>query len=259
MSNHFHNLHMAQLCQLCHATGTCAIPLLSGRRLVSQRVSLGTTEQVDQIPDLVVAPWQQFSSGAGSVIAFSPVNRPQSIDAPISGRVVRWFVQEGSRVGPGVPIVELADIDPEYTTRLERRKSADLDRVAAARASVQAYKTQAEAYESARELRVRSAEMKVSAGRQKLLAAKQKISAAQAELDVAKTQLRCQEGLANKGLISQRTLELTELAVAKAQAMYNTEQAAVNEAQANLVGLEAERLHVDAEVGRRFKRPKRLF
>ena len=50
---------------------------------------------------LVIVPWQQSLDGTGRVVAFAPVERQQELDAPIEGRVTRWYVREGSEVKKG--------------------------------------------------------------------------------------------------------------------------------------------------------------
>lgn len=73
---------------------------------------------------LVIVPWQQTSRGQGRVIAFSPNERVQNIDVPVDGRVIQWYVQEGSRVKEGDPIVELSDLDPMFLTNIRREREA---------------------------------------------------------------------------------------------------------------------------------------
>jgi multidrug efflux pump subunit AcrA (membrane-fusion protein) len=67
----------------------------------------------------VVLPWQQTSTGAGRVIAFSPEKRLQNISAPFSGKIKKWFVFEGQLLKAGDPIVEISDVDPQLLQRLE--------------------------------------------------------------------------------------------------------------------------------------------
>jgi multidrug efflux pump subunit AcrA (membrane-fusion protein) len=83
----------------------------------------------------MLTPWQQTSFGRGRVAAFSPTDRSQSVDAPIEARLGKWYVQEGSHVRMGEPIVELADNDPEIITRLKEERTAVMQRLNAARAS----------------------------------------------------------------------------------------------------------------------------
>jgi biotin carboxyl carrier protein len=78
------------------------------------------------------APWQQSASGHGRVFAFSPDERVQNLDAPLDGRISRWFVQEGDIVNVGDPVVELLDNDPELLERLQREQDAVKQRLAAA-------------------------------------------------------------------------------------------------------------------------------
>jgi membrane fusion protein, adhesin transport system len=68
---------------------------------------------------LLFTPWQQSVHGTGLALAFNPVERPQTVLAPIQGRVMQWFVVEGRPVKQGQKLVELADNDRE---RLERLK-----------------------------------------------------------------------------------------------------------------------------------------
>ena len=65
-------------------------------------------------PLILMLPWQQTARGSGNVIAYSPTDREQVIDAPIKGRVKKWHVMEGSEVAPGDVLVELEDIDGQY-------------------------------------------------------------------------------------------------------------------------------------------------
>lgn len=89
---------------------------------------------------LFILPWQQTSMGTGRVVAYSPTERQQSIDAPVEGRLGRWFVHEGSQVKEGDPIVEISDNDPEILNRLKAEKRAVLARLEAARISTQTAK-----------------------------------------------------------------------------------------------------------------------
>ena len=75
---------------------------------------------------LVVVPWQQSVPGTGRLIAYAPLERQQTIEAPIAGRLVHWAVQEGDHVEAGQLIAELSDNDPQILERLERERQAAL-------------------------------------------------------------------------------------------------------------------------------------
>ena len=57
----------------------------------------------------VVTPWQQTSKGFGSIIANDPNNRTQEINSPISGRIKKWHVRDGSKVKQNEIIAEIVD------------------------------------------------------------------------------------------------------------------------------------------------------
>ncbi len=73
---------------------------------------------------LIFTPWQQTSKGNGYVIANDPNNRAQNINAPINGRINKWFVRDGSKVKTGDKLVEIIDNDPQILERLQAEKDA---------------------------------------------------------------------------------------------------------------------------------------
>lgn len=89
---------------------------------------------------LMFIPWQQTSHGSGRVVAYSPTERQQSIDAPVDGRLGQWFVYEGSIVKEGDPIVKISDNDPEILSRLQSEREALVARLNAAELSAKTAK-----------------------------------------------------------------------------------------------------------------------
>lgn len=73
---------------------------------------------------LMLLPWQQTAFGTGKVIALSPNERQQNISAPVSGRLDKWYVHDGSHVKKGDPIVMLKDNDPNLMERLQMEKKS---------------------------------------------------------------------------------------------------------------------------------------
>lgn len=85
---------------------------------------------------LAFTPWQQFALGKGRVIAFSPTERQHTLNSPITGRIKKWYVDEGMQVKPGDPIVDINDNDPEILSRLALEKKAIILRIKAANDSL---------------------------------------------------------------------------------------------------------------------------
>ena len=71
---------------------------------------------------LIVIPWQQSISGTGKVTVYSPINRLQTIQSAIAGRVKQWHVSEGQHVKKGELLLELTEIEDKYLApkQLER-------------------------------------------------------------------------------------------------------------------------------------------
>lgn len=83
---------------------------------------------------LVFLPWQQFVGGSGKVVAYDPLERALTVEAPLSGRVEQAFVVEGQAVRKGDVLFRLADNDPRLPENLEsQREAAKVRRDAAQR------------------------------------------------------------------------------------------------------------------------------
>ncbi|MBY0355540.1 MAG: HlyD family efflux transporter periplasmic adaptor subunit [Rickettsiales bacterium] len=86
---------------------------------------------------LVFTPWVQTAPGSGHVTAFSPGDRLQTVNAQVSGRISRWFVQDGVQVKEGDPIVEIIDNDPRLVERLRAERDAVIRKFEAAQIAVE--------------------------------------------------------------------------------------------------------------------------
>ncbi len=196
---------------------------------------------------MTFAPWQQTAVGRGQVAAYAPADRQQVVQAPIKGRIVQWFVVEGTAVKEGDPIVEIVDIDPNYGSRLERNRRAIEDRLQSQVDQAEAYEEQTKAYSEARTLAVQAAGLKVKMGYQKVRAAEQKLAAAKAAALSAQQNWERKKKLFDEGLASTRSIELAEASKAKTAAGVNSAIAALLEAKALRTALKAEQLQKGAE------------
>lgn len=196
---------------------------------------------------LPTTPWQQSASASGSVVAFAPADREQQLEAPITGKIVKWHVVEGQHVAAGELIVELEDIDPNYMFRLERKREAVQSRVVATNEQSASYDAQVAALTEAQRVTVRAAELQIEMASQKLRAVEQKLEAEQASLTTAEQNAERTHQLFESGLSSKRDLELAELTAAKARAAVNQARAAVTEAKANVLAKRSELLQKGAE------------
>ena len=159
---------------------------------------------------LLIVPWQQSATGAGRVIAFSPQEREQMVEAPISGRIAEWFVQEGQLVQKGDPLVELRDNDPAYIERLREQLAATESERLATEEQISSYTRKLEAARSSRELLISEYDAKIQGTLHKL-------AGEQAELDTAVLNLNRTMTLADEGIASPRSREVALMKEAKAR------------------------------------------
>lgn len=134
------------------------------------------------------APWQQHVTGAGRVAAFTPLDRPQAVQAPVRGRVVEVFVSEADPVAKGDPLVRIVDIDPSMIERLEAKLEAARKDYEFTSLKVTTLDSQISILEQARDLAVDAFRAKVDVAEEQLRAAEEGRRAAQAEFDFAEQQ-----------------------------------------------------------------------
>lgn len=202
------------------------------------------------IPVLMLfLPWQQNVQGVGIVSALTPLERQQRIDAPVSGRIVNWLVQEGASVKKGDLILEMTDLDPKLADRLRGKREAIEGKLAAREAQINAQQTQIEQLETVREMKVATAQYKLDMSRQKTLATRESLSAAKAKLDTAMIQKKRLVNLLQDGLVSQRDVDLIERDVIVAKRNVNSTAASLNAARAEQQSANAdiEQVRADTE------------
>ncbi len=193
-----------------------------------------------------LAPWQQSATGSGRVIAFEPLERQQTLEAPVEGRVVRWHVQEGQRVEQGELLLEMSDNDPQLLDRLEQERTLTRDRLTTYASRVAALEERLLAVEAAQAGAVRAADARVQMARDRLAASDQGVTAAEADLDAQALNLERTMNLAEQGLVSQRELELAVLAEARARTGRDAAQSTRDATRADRDAASASRLQAQA-------------
>lgn len=182
----------------------------------------------------LLAPWTQNIQGRGRVLAYSPDQRQQSIEATISGRVEEWYVQEGTQVERGQPIVKLTDNDASILQRLDAERSAIEGRRLAQSQRVDTLSMRIESVRRSQRAEIRGAEADVQITQRGVEAAGQELDAAMAELETNELNLRRQRDLFGDGLASKRELELAQLAARQSRAKVASSRAKLNAAKDRL-------------------------
>lgn len=183
---------------------------------------------------VLLLPWQQTARGRGKVIAWSPVDRQQTVDAPISGRLMKWYVFEGTRVRAGDPLCEIQNNDPDWLVRLEEQRQSYQEKVAATQEKVAQYIAQVESLSQGREQDIASTQEKVRAAENAVTAAEQSVEAAKANYQQAELNYTRQQELADDGIASQLDFEIARRVFETSQADVLSKEASLREKRADL-------------------------
>jgi adhesin transport system membrane fusion protein len=211
-------------------------PLTTARRLATVLVLLIVAVAVA----LAWTPWQQSISGSGRVIALAPLERQQTISAPVDGRVVRWHVVEGAHVKEGGLIVEISDNDPGVLERLRAELLAARDRE-------QSLADRIVGLESSRQNALAAADSSVAMAAERVRAAERGLDAADATLVAARLNLDRQQQLLKRGLTATRSVELARMEHDRSVAELERARATLNAAREDQNAAVAQRRKVEAD------------
>ena len=161
---------------------------------------------------ILLLPWTQNIKSKGQVTTLYPEQRPQKINSPIPGKIVKWYVREGNEVQAGDTLLQLAEIKPEYLDpQLVERTQ---EQMVAKQSSIDAYENkiganvaQGNALESGLELKIKQIRNKILQTENKLAAEKAELNAASNDADLARDQYQRQEKMFADGLVSQTQLQ----------------------------------------------------
>ena len=166
-------------------------------------------------------PWTQNISGTGAVTTLKPSQRPQSIQSIISGRIEKWYVQEGDFVKKGDTILFISEIKEDYMDpNLVQNTKSQID---AKKQSLQSYGSkvitlleQIQAIEREKVLKLEQAQNKIKQSVLKIESDSMDLVAVKTQLKIADTQYNRSVQLNKEGLkpltdIEEKRLKLQEV------------------------------------------------
>ncbi len=197
-------------------------------------------------------PWRQTISGEGSVTAFTPRDRPQTVQNAIGGRIEQWNVQEGQFVKTGDTLLIISDIkdeyfDPNLGDRLDEQLDAKQGTRTATQSKIRALNDQVAALRdglkvklNAARNKVKQAEFKVKADQADLVAQRKNYQIALDRLD------RFEKGYQN-GLFSLTDLESRRLKVQEDQAKVISQDNKLSVSQQELINARLDLTTIEAD------------
>lgn len=198
---------------------------------------------------MLFLPWLQNVTASGMLTALSPSDRRQTVEAPITGVVSKWYVQEGTRVKKGDVLLEMNDVDPQFQNRLNEQLSANNSKLRAKEDELKSYQLQLQSYQSVRDAKASAASYKRDMAIQKVLSATESIHAAQANVETTQLQLARMQRLLAEGLVSKRDQEVAERDSIVANRTLNSAKAQLDAAKAEerSANVEITQIRADAQ------------
>ncbi len=213
-------LELPTLQKVCRSGAITALAAAIGFMLIA--VPLG----------FVFVPWQQTVPGAGRVVALDPRQRIQTIPAPVTGRLVKLYAQEGQRVVRGELLAELEDQDPSFLLRLQEQLTFSRDKVEQAHQSLEFYQQKVINLQLEKDSANAKARADLGAALEKVKQAEQDVVAKEAEINIDKRpNYERQRDLMAIGATSERVAQAAEAGLRAAEAQLAAARAKVDEAR----------------------------
>jgi multidrug efflux pump subunit AcrA (membrane-fusion protein) len=156
---------------------------------------------------ILFLPWTQNIRVAGSVSTLYQGQRPQQLNSPIPGKIIKWHVKNGDHVKRGDTILELSEVkegymDPLLLSRTQEQVNAKKSVRDYYKAKVQTTDAQLEAMNASRSLKLEQLKIKISQLNTKIAAEEAELAAVTNELRLSEDQYGRQKKLYDDGLAS---------------------------------------------------------
>lgn len=166
-------------------------------------------------------PWTQNIAGIGSVTTLKPNQRPLSIQSVISGRLEKWYVQEGDFVKKGDTVLFISEIkedymDPNLVQNTKNQMNAKQQSLESYQSKVVTLAMQIDAIEQEKVLKLEQAQNKIRQSHLKIKSDSMDLVAVRTQLRIANTQYNRSVQLNKEGLkpltdIEEKRLKLQEV------------------------------------------------
>jgi multidrug efflux pump subunit AcrA (membrane-fusion protein) len=152
-------------------------------------------------------PWTQNIKMKGNVSTLYQQQRPQQLNSPIPGKIIKWYVKNGDEVKKGDTILQLAEIkedylDPLLVQRTQLQVNAKKGVQKYYEAKVGTTNRQLVALNSARDLKLNQVNLKIGQLNNKLATEEAELTAITNELRMSEDQYARQKKMYDEGLVS---------------------------------------------------------
>ncbi len=157
-------------------------------------------------------PWTQNIKTQGNVNTLFQEQRPQKLNSPIPGRIIKWYVKNGDVVKKGDTILQISEIkddylDPLLVERTQEQVQAKKGVREYYNAKISTTENQIAAITASKELKLNQIKIKIAQLQNKLKAEQAELTAVNNELKIAQDQLNRQNKMYEEGLVSLTQLQ----------------------------------------------------
>lgn len=161
---------------------------------------------------IMFLPWTQNIKTQGNVNTLFQEQRPQKLNSPIPGRIIKWYVKNGDVVKKGDTILQISEIkddylDPLLVERTQEQVQAKKGVREYYNAKISTTENQIAAITAAKDLKLNQIKIKISQLQNKLKAEQAELTAVNNELKIAQDQLNRQNKMYEEGLVSLTQLQ----------------------------------------------------
>lgn len=161
---------------------------------------------------IMFLPWTQNIKTQGNVNTLFQEQRPQKLNSPIPGRIIKWYVKNGDVVKKGDTILQISEIkddylDPLLVERTQEQVQAKKGVREYYNAKISTTENQIAAITAAKDLKLNQIKIKISQLQNKLKAEQAELTAVNNELRIAQDQLNRQNKMYEEGLVSLTQLQ----------------------------------------------------
>ncbi|MCG9791416.1 HlyD family secretion protein [Flavobacterium algicola] len=197
-------------------------------------------------------PWTQNISGKGAVTTLKPNQRPQSIQSVISGRIEKWYVQEGDFVKKGDTILFISEIkedymDPNLVENTKNQLDAKNHALDSYSSKYGALANQIQSIQTERGLKIEQANNKLKQAQFKIKSDSIDLVAVKTQLKIANTQFNRAVQLNNEGLKALTDVEEKRLKQQEVEAKIITQENKLLTTKNELLNARVELGRIDAE------------
>ena len=197
-------------------------------------------------------PWTQNISGTGFVTTLKPGQRPQSIQSVISGRLEKWYVQEGDFVNKGDTIVFISEVkedymDPNLVENTKKQVDAKKQSYQSYGSKVTSLSDQIRAILSEKKLKQEQARNKIKQSLLKIKSDSMDLVAIKTQLKIANTQFNRAIQLNKEGLKPLTDVEEKRLKLQEVEAKIITQENKLLSSKNEFINAKVETNRIDAE------------